>query len=694
MSTYDDIQNIEFDRPGRGKTEEQIQKHTLDLHYVDKPIEKNVYLLTCGDDIQKLSVIQALPQLIKSDPQQTYSRIIPKILEELPNSSCEFQVITSKTFKGLMEKQVPSNLFHAVLQGIESRDTIVANSWMETLIAIIPVLNQTQLKSDILPLVQKKSQLAQPLLGRIASCKMLGKIAIHQCLDADEVKREVLPLAQSLCQDCHPEVRSAICTQIPCIVQGLGTTILRGDLLASLVELGSDDNMYVRSASVSAIVHIFPYTTLDVKKTTLLPLIKQLCDKALKHDDLTATTIAKEIGKILDGLQYSLTIPECLWFLNFYKRLSTKGLNNDEFKGSDASMDVTCRQQAAVNFPPMISFVYSNIPTQIDSLYSIFKDLAGDPCFIVRKTIAGCMHEIIKLYDANSKILKSDFVRLLQDDSEEVLNSLVPHLGTTLELLCEFETLSRLNVNPATLEIGRALLKCQFELTTRNNWRLSTMFLHQFERLPNCMPSDFIHQHFTPILLTCAAKGRARPVRVQAVRTLVIFLRYNGKEMQRRWIRENTVAQLCRSDSYYTRLIYIKLCAAAMDIFSDKYFKEYFYENLLDLAVDPVANIRLCIVNMIMSLKQMLILPEDKQLNERFNTVLKRYTDDEKDRDVIKAFQLKSKEMKTYEINKEEYKKEQKRRRDEEDRINAGAKVSVLLLPKKDTSRFTLIERG
>ncbi|KAK4873133.1 hypothetical protein RN001_015162 [Aquatica leii] len=508
------------------------------------------------------------------------------------------------------------------------------------------------------------------------------------------VKREVVPLAQGLCQDCHPEVRSAICTQIPYIVQGLGTTMLRGDLLASLVELGSDDNMYVRSASVSAIVHIFPYTSLDVKKTTLLPLIKQLCDKALKHDDLTATTIAKEIGKILDGLQYSLTVPECLWFLTFYKRLSTKGLNNDEFKGSDASMDVTCRQQAAVNFPAMTSFVYSTIPTQIDSLYSTFKDLAGDPCFIVRKTIAGCIHEIIRLYDSNSKILKSDFVRLLQDDSEEVLYSLIPHLGTTLELLCEFQTLSRVNVNPATLEIGRALLKCQYELTTRNNWRLSTMFLHQFERLPNCMPSDFIHQHFTPILLTCAAKGRARPVRVQAVRTLLIFLRYNGKEMQRRWIRENLVAQLCRSDSYYTRLIYIKLCAAAMDIFSDNYFKEYFYQNLLDLAVDPVANIRLCIVNMIMSLKQMLILPDDKQLTERFNTVLKRYTDDEKDRDVIKAFQLKTKEMKTYEVNKEEYKKEQKRRRDEEDRINSGAKVSVLLLPKKETSRFTTINRG
>lgn len=58
--------------------------------------------------------------------------------------------MTSKVFRSLMEKQVPVNLLHAVLQGIESRDPIVANAWMETLLAIIPVLTEMQLKNEVL----------------------------------------------------------------------------------------------------------------------------------------------------------------------------------------------------------------------------------------------------------------------------------------------------------------------------------------------------------------------------------------------------------------------------------------------------------------------------------------------------------------------------------------------------------------
>ncbi|KAK4873140.1 hypothetical protein RN001_015169 [Aquatica leii] len=656
---------------------------------MDKPFDADFdftieNIILAGDDIQKLSVIQNLPQLLQGEPQQTYSRIIPKILEELPNASCEFQVVASKVVKVFMEKQVPANLFYAVLQGIESRDAIVANSWTETLITIIPVLNEAQLKNDVLPLVNARSQLSQPLLSRIAACKMLGKIAVHASLDATDVKREIVPLVQGLCQDCHPEVRSVICTQFPYIAQGLGSGLMRGDLLACLVELGSDDNMYVRTASVSAIVQIFPYTTLDVKKATLLPLIKQLCNRSLKHDDLTAATIAKEIGKIVDGLQTALTETECTWFLNFYKRLAIKGLDGDthEFKVTDGSMDVMCRQHAALNLPAMSFFVNATNPTQMEALHLIFRDLAMDPCVVVRRAVACSIHEVIKIFDATSKVFKSDFVHLLQDDSDEVLYSLVPHLGTTLELFCQFETLSRQTANASTLEIGRALLKCQFELESGNNWRLFKLFLHQLEHLPNCMPSDFIHQHFTPILLTCAVEGRARPVRVQAVRTLLIFLRYNSKEVHRRWLRKKLVKQLARSDSYYTRLIYIRLCATAIEIFSDRYFKEYFYDHLLDLAVDPVANIRMCVANLFTYLNQMLILPEDKLLHERFNEVLKRYTKEETDRDVVEAFQLKLKEMSQLDVN-EEYKNEQKRRRDEEDRIHSGAKPTVPLILKK-----------
>lgn len=59
----------------------------------------------------------------------------------------------------------------------------------------------------------------------------------------------------------------------------------------------------------------------------------------------------------------------------------------------------------------------------------------------------------------------------------------------------------------STMEIGRALLKCQLELTKGYNWRLLTTLLQQLERLPDCMPADFIHQHFTPVVMGNVING-------------------------------------------------------------------------------------------------------------------------------------------------------------------------------------------
>lgn len=107
----------------------------------------------------------------------------------------------------------------------------------------------------------------------------------------------------------------------------------------------------------------------------------------------------------------------------------------------------------------------------------------------------------------NSKLIKADLVRLLRDDAEEVLQMLVPHIGNTLLLLCQFGTLSRDKADQSTMEIGRALLKCQLELTKGYNWRLLEQLLKEQERLPECMPSDFIHQHFTPVILGNVMNG-------------------------------------------------------------------------------------------------------------------------------------------------------------------------------------------
>lgn len=54
------------------------------------------------------------------------------------------------------------------------------------------------------------------------------------------------------------------------------------------------------------------------------------------------------------------------------------------------------------------------------------------------------------------------------------------------------------------MDIGRALLKCESEIATTNNWRLSTLMFEQMEVLPKCFPSDFIYTYFVPVALNRA----------------------------------------------------------------------------------------------------------------------------------------------------------------------------------------------
>lgn len=102
-----------------------------------------------GDDIQKLSVIQIIPNLLALDTQATIARILPKIQQQLPTSPCEFHLATSKVYATLMEKKLPVNLLHVVLQGIDSRDPIIANAWLETLIRVVPTLTDVQIKNEV-----------------------------------------------------------------------------------------------------------------------------------------------------------------------------------------------------------------------------------------------------------------------------------------------------------------------------------------------------------------------------------------------------------------------------------------------------------------------------------------------------------------------------------------------------------------
>ncbi|KAF4517062.1 hypothetical protein B566_EDAN006379, partial [Ephemera danica] len=210
-----------------------------------------------------------------------------------------------------------------------------------------------------------------------------------------------------------------------------------------------------------------------------------------------------------------MCVDDTRWFLHFYLKLSQLGAPLAP-SGLGPMPDIVpvldradlygeVRYLCAFNLPGMM--VVGN-RVEPDVLRRIFCELASDICYNVRRTIAACLHE-------------------------EVLEALVPHLGTTLELLAKSGALKSSEEPAAVLELCRALLHCEEEVSQTNNWRLQANMLEQLACLPHCVSTDLVFTHFVPRMFTKMHKARPLPCRVAAARALLTYLHHLSEEKHR-----------------------------------------------------------------------------------------------------------------------------------------------------------------
>ncbi|XP_044595510.1 serine/threonine-protein phosphatase 4 regulatory subunit 4-like isoform X5 [Cotesia glomerata] len=678
MSNSDeDYMNLQLDRPllDKIRTDEQIRRHTLDKRFDKIPVDRALHILLKGDEIQKLSVIQTLPSLLVGDPQTCIQRLMPKMQESLQEASTEFHVAASSTFKTILEQRLVSHstftqtFLQSILNSLDSKDQVVADAWLETLLDVIELLPSEVIKREILQVAISKGQLSQPVNSRIICCKLLGKICTR--FNSQLIRKQVLPTVHSLCQDVNSDVRACICLQLRFVAEGLGPESVKSALLPSIVELASDEESIVRHASVQTIVYLLPHLNADVIKSTISPLIKKSCDNALKSDVTVMCTIAEEFGKLAIGLEKSLSTSEKTWLIQFFKQLSQVGiLPNKDKKPSGSTFNsnntnsnssnpgnkqqefstinistsnptivehyVECRRLCAFNIPAMFIFAASTIE-DVDDLIATFSELSADPFYLVRRTIACGIHEVAKILGPKNYLIRGELIKLLKDDNEQVLQGLIPELSKTLELLIQSQSVGIEQLESSVVDMGKALLKCENEIFNTNNWRLSKLMLEQLEILPKCFPSDYIYTYFVPVTLNRALNARPMPVKLAAGRTFLVFIRYNLKPVERSELRNKLYSKFARNKSCYIRMLFIRMMIEAMTLYSSMYFKEHFYMVVLSLSEDPIANIRLKLVSLLPTLKSYIRLPSDKKLLSSFESSVRNLMNNEKDRDVISA---------------------------------------------------------
>ncbi|XP_072480000.1 serine/threonine-protein phosphatase 4 regulatory subunit 4 isoform X2 [Notamacropus eugenii] len=603
----EDLQELTIiERPVRRslKTPEEIERLTVDEELND--IERAVYLLSSGQDVQGTSVVANLPFLMRQNPAETLRRVLPKVREVLHVAGVDMQLTAAASFLTILQEESVSiqtyshSFLHSILQHVEHRDAGVSNAWLETLLSVIEFLPKETLRHEILNPLVSKAQLSQTLQSRLVSCKLLGKLANK--FEAHIIKREILPLVKSLCQDVEYEVRSCMCRQLDIIAQGIGTELTKSVVLPELIELARDESSSVRLAAFETLVNLL-----------------EMFDAGI------------------------LTPDQHVRFLEFYKKLCTLGLpqenghNDNQVPPPNQEQEkryASVRKNCAYNFPAMIVFVDpKNFHME---LYSTFFCLCHDPEVPVRHTIAICFYEVSKLLSSGVYLIYKELIALLQDESLEVLDALIDHLPETLELLTTGgESSVQENKLLAVPDLIPALTAAEQRAAGSLKWRTHEKILQKYACLPHIISSDQIYYRFLHRMFTIMITNNVLPVQKAASRTLCIFLRYNRKQEQRHEIIQKLIEQLGQGKSYWYRLRFLDTCEFIIELFSKSFFCKYFFLPALELTHDPVANVRMKLCYLLPKVKSTLKIPADKHLLQQLELCVRKLLCQEKDKDVL-----------------------------------------------------------
>ncbi|XP_029453728.1 serine/threonine-protein phosphatase 4 regulatory subunit 4 isoform X2 [Rhinatrema bivittatum] len=723
----EDLQELTIiERPVRRslKTPEEIERLTVDEELND--IERAVYLLSSGQDIQGTSVVANLPVLIRQNPVETLRRVVPKIREVLHVAGVEMQLTAAYSFMTILQEELVSinsychSFLQIILQNLEHRDTGVSNAWLDTLLSVIEALPKENIRHEddctgdagpaaepfsaalqlagiapavavVLPLrpgtqmhhfrsipiprrpqwtgdsnilnpLVSKAQLSQTVQSRIASCKILGKLANK--FEAHVIKRDILPLVKSLCQDVEYEVRSCMGRQLEYIAQGIGTELTKTVVLPELVELSRDENNSVRLAAFESLVNLLIMVDHDDRLQIVLPIVKSFCEKSFKADESVLASLSLHLGKLCHGLQGVFTQDQHLWFMDFFKKLCRLGLHQENGHSSDNQLQTielekkyfSVRKNCAFNFPAMIVFVGpKNFHLE---LFSIFFCLCHDPEVPVRYTMASGFYEVAKLLSTNVYLIHKELIALLQDESLEVLDALLDHLPETLELMANGgENSGSENKLVMIPDLIPALTAAEQKAATSLKWRSHEKLLQKYACLPHIISSDQIYYRFLHRMFTIIMTNNVLPVQRAAARTLCIFLRYNRKQEQRYEIIQKLTEQLGQGKSYWNRLRFLDTCEYIMELFSKAFFCKYFFLSVLDLTNDPVANVRMKLCYLLPKLKSTLKLPTDKVLLQQLELCVRKLLCQEKDKDVLSIVKRTVLELDRMEISMEAFQK-------------------------------------
>uniref|UniRef100_A0A914WW99 Uncharacterized protein n=1 Tax=Plectus sambesii TaxID=2011161 RepID=A0A914WW99_9BILA len=289
-------------------------------------------ILRDGREIQKISVIRTLPDLLDGHGQECLDKVFPLVQEVLhvESTNLDMHCEGAVSFRNILANRVlctavPS-IADEILKGIlvnlnRQKDNLSAAAWLETLVDVVDHIPVDAVRYEVLPVVLSQADASQRVQRRVIASKLLEKLC--SVLAPADVKADLAPCAQMLCQDSNANVRSAIGQRLPTIAKSLqSATDSVALILPCLIELCKDEDAGVREAILNTVGACMPYFDKESLQEIIVPLLRKCSEQSYRIGDETLTAVAKNLGSWCYNLRDVLSPADRAWFLSMYTRLA------------------------------------------------------------------------------------------------------------------------------------------------------------------------------------------------------------------------------------------------------------------------------------------------------------------------------------------------------------------------------------
>ncbi|CAG9532062.1 unnamed protein product [Cercopithifilaria johnstoni] len=670
--------------------------------FFQSPIDDAINILKKGREIQKLSIIRTLSDLLETDGDQVVEKIMPVVQQMLDEEcanldiQCEAAVAYKNIYRNSKLTARVLGISDVILNGIlqnaaQQKDNLMAAAWLETLVEVIDQAPVSQLKQLVVPLTIAQAETSQRAQRRILATKLVNKLCGN--LEPIDIRRDIIPCVQMLCNDPNSNVRSSMVQHLAVVAESLrnrsdcGTT-----LVPCLVQLCNDTEIGTREAALNTIASCIPFLSKDQRKCSIVPLLRDSIEQALSAQDETLHVVAKNFGQWIDLLQDVLTVRDYNWFLDIYVQianLSRYSSSNDD-NSNLSNIQTSVRRMCAYNFPCMVLKYGENFFK--GRLLPILEAFCADPDDDIRSSTAAGFHEVVKLIP-NEPALLPPFFELIRGSSAEVVGHLMGNLDRILPALykCIFE---QNNCKISRLQLDHIIIGCNRLIRGSSSWRAQYSYLKNIAVLRHLIPVKDLFISFIPMLKQEVLTARAIPCRVAASITLLLFMRENPCDADRQSIIDFFIHSIAKHQNCHRRRLFLDIIPEIIANFSCKFFHAHFLTSILAMANDKVTSIRLQLCHMLPKIKTNLYLPEDEEILRQLEGIIRELLSKEQNSSTRQLIQTYACELSRTETrNKNDKSDELKQKAEDEIWSQKEAVLEVFEEANNDTSKEQLNQK-